>query len=55
MDCGRMSWRPKPREEEKCLHLLIHAEHTVGRLCFQALGDVFKAAMMNSSFPHHHF
>lgn len=26
MDCGRMSWRPM--EEERCLHLLIHAGHT---------------------------
>lgn len=26
MDCERMSQRP--REEERCLHLLIHAERT---------------------------
>lgn len=32
--------------QERCLHLLIHAEHTC--LCLGALGDVLKAAVMNA-------
>lgn len=37
--------------QERCLHLLIHAERTC--LCLWALGDVLKAAVMNAAlFPH---
>lgn len=32
--------------QERCLHLLIHAERTC--LCLGALGDVLKAAVMNA-------
>lgn len=32
----------------------IYSSMQSARLCFQALGDVLKAAMMNASFLSHH-
>lgn len=37
--------------QERCLHLLIHAERTC--LCLWALGDVLKAAVMNAALFSH--